>query len=204
MSDVRSLCDRAVLLENGSILKDGYPDEVVDYYNALVAAKENEPLSIEQHRDKNGWLLTKSGTGEAEVLNIDLLDAETNKPIKLAKVNQRLCLKTTIRINQNIPNLIIGFQLRDKSGHVVWGTNTRHTKQILEKLSKNQIIDIILQFNCTLGNGSYSFSPALVDLEGRAKTNYEWLDNALIFEVFNTDLDFFIGTSALDYSLIIK
>ncbi|MGZ8947856.1 MAG: ABC transporter ATP-binding protein, partial [Methylococcaceae bacterium] len=41
MGDVRTLCDRVILLDKGMVLKDGQPDEVVDYYNALIAEKEN-------------------------------------------------------------------------------------------------------------------------------------------------------------------
>lgn len=60
MADVKTLCDRVILLDKGMVLKDGKPDEVVDFYNALVAQKENAKLSIDQRREKNGWLMTKS------------------------------------------------------------------------------------------------------------------------------------------------
>jgi len=40
MGDVRTLCDRAILLDKGHVLRDGLPDEVVDYYNALIAASD--------------------------------------------------------------------------------------------------------------------------------------------------------------------
>jgi lipopolysaccharide transport system ATP-binding protein len=33
---IQSLCDRAILLEGGVVIKDGNPEEVMDYYNALV------------------------------------------------------------------------------------------------------------------------------------------------------------------------
>ena len=41
-SDVKALCDRVILLDKGQVLKDGAPDEVIDFYNALIARKENE------------------------------------------------------------------------------------------------------------------------------------------------------------------
>ena len=40
LSDVRALCDYVILLDQGQILKQGRPDEVVDYYNAFVAQKK--------------------------------------------------------------------------------------------------------------------------------------------------------------------
>src|SRR6185369_18101719 len=37
---VKSLCDRALLLDAGTVLRSGTPDAVLDYYNALVAVRE--------------------------------------------------------------------------------------------------------------------------------------------------------------------
>jgi lipopolysaccharide transport system ATP-binding protein len=55
-----------------------------------------------------------------------------------------------------------------------------------------------LPFTCGLGPGSYSFSPALVSSDTHLERNYEWQDNALVFDVVNTSHDFFIGSSWLD------
>ena len=55
MSDVRTLCDRVILLDKGRVLKDGQPDEVVDYYNALIAQKEGTSLTVEQRREWLGY-----------------------------------------------------------------------------------------------------------------------------------------------------
>ena len=38
---IKSLCDRAVLLDSGGIVADDVPDQVLDLYNALVAEREN-------------------------------------------------------------------------------------------------------------------------------------------------------------------
>ena len=120
MSDVRTLCDRVILLDKGIVLKDGQPDEVVDYYNALIAAKENAKLTVEQRRDKDGWLLTKSGTGEARVRSLNLFDAITGEEIAVAKVGQALELRLTASIHAPLPQLVLGLKICDKQGHVVW------------------------------------------------------------------------------------
>ena len=43
-SAVQALCDRAILLEKGCMIKDGNPEEVMDFYNALIAEKENQHI----------------------------------------------------------------------------------------------------------------------------------------------------------------
>lgn len=198
MSDVRTLCDRVILLDKGQILRDGSPDEVVDFYNALIAEKENAKLTVEQRRQKNGWVLTRSGTGEATLTDFRLSDADSNEEVQSVRVGQRLILTATVNIHADIPSLVLGYMLRDRQGHVVWGTNTWHTRQIVENLRAGQVVEFNLTFTCTLGPGSYSFSPALVSTDTHLVNNYEWADNALVFDVLNADKSIFIGTTWLD------
>ncbi|MBO8043645.1 ABC transporter ATP-binding protein, partial [Pseudomonas aeruginosa] len=67
---VQALCDRAILLVAGKKLLDGEPREVFDYYNALIAEKENSKLLTV--REEGGPVQTVSGTGEASFGSITL------------------------------------------------------------------------------------------------------------------------------------
>jgi ABC-type polysaccharide/polyol phosphate transport system ATPase subunit len=44
---IKRLCQRAYLLERGKIIEHGKPDEVLDYYNALLALKKQKDVRIE-------------------------------------------------------------------------------------------------------------------------------------------------------------
>ncbi|MHB1143152.1 MAG: ABC transporter ATP-binding protein [Sulfuricaulis sp.] len=204
MGDVRALCDRVILLDKGRVLKDGPPDEVVDYYNALTAEKENAKLTVEQRREKDGWLLTKSGTGEARVKTLQLLDAASGDELAVAHVGQAVKLRLEVSIHSDIPRLVLGYMIRDKQGHVVWGTNTWHTRQIQADVKSGEIVVFNLSFTCTLGPGSYSVSPALVSTDTHLTDNYEWVDNLLVFDVINVERDIFIGTNWLDAQFFIS
>lgn len=198
MGDVRALCDRVILLDKGTVLKDGPADEVVDYYNAMIAERENTRLIVEQRRDQNGWLNTRSGTFEAEIAKIELLDADTRRPINTAQVGQKLLLKLVARANQDIPRLVLGYMLRDRTGHVVWGTNTWHTKQVVPELKASEQLVFDMPFTCTLGPGSYSVSVSLSSSDTHLENNYEWQDNSVVFDVVNINKPFFIGSAWLD------
>ncbi|MCW0422195.1 ABC transporter ATP-binding protein [Xanthomonas sacchari] len=204
MEDVRTLCDRAVLLADGALIKDGLPDEVADYYNAIIAAKESASLTVEQRRNRDGWLLTRSGSNEARLVSLQLVDQDTQEPVAMARLGQRLRLLAEVEISQNIPALVLGYMLRDRLGHIVWGSNTWHTRQKLEALCAGARVYYSLDFTCTLGPGSYSFSPALVSSDTHLERNYEWIDNALVFDVVNADREFFIGSSYMDAKFSVK
>ena len=198
LGDVKALCDRVILLEKGHVLKDGAPDEVIDYYNALIARKENEKLSVEQRRGKSGWVTTRSGTGQARVVSLTLVDAGNGQEVSLASVGQKLRLVLEAEAMSDIPSLVLGFMLRDKQGHVVWGSNTWHSKQVQRELRRGERLVFTLEFTCRLGPGSYSVSPALVSTDTHLVDNFEWVDNLLVFDVMNAGAVTFIGSNWLD------
>lgn len=204
MDVVRTLCDRVILLDKGRILKDGQPDEVVDYYNALIAAKENVKLTLEQRREKSGWLLTKSGTGEARVKSLRLLDAISGSDLAVVQVGQAIELRLEASIYVDIPQLVLGLKICDRNGHVVWGTNTWHTHQVQKDINTGEVLVYKLLFSCALGSGSYSVSPALVSTDTHLDRNYEWVDNMLVFEVINVQKPIFIGSNWLDAHFCIE
>jgi lipopolysaccharide transport system ATP-binding protein len=204
LSDVRTLCDRVILIDKGRVLKDGLPDEVVDYYNAMVAEKENAKLTVEQRREKNGWLMTRSGTGQARVASLQLVDALSGQELVVANVGQRVELRLEVQVHEDLPCLVLGYMIRDKQGHIIWGSNTWHTRQILDAPRAGETIVFHMPFTCTMGPGSYSVSPALVSSDTHLTDNYEWVDNLLVFDVINVDRTFFIGSSSLDAQFVIE
>ncbi len=198
MADVRALCDRVILLDKGTVLKDGAPDEVTDFYNAMAAAREGQTKIVVQERDEDGWLKTTSGTGEARIASIALLDAISENPVEAVPVDGKVILRAEVDIRGEVPQLVLGYMLRTRTGHVVWGTNTWHTGQAITDAKAGDRVTFDLHFACRLGPGSYSFSPALVSTDTHLVNNYEWTDNALVFDVVNIGHDYFIGSSWLD------
>lgn len=204
MGSVRTLCDRVILLAPGAVLRDGPADEVIDYYNALIASRENAHLSIEQRRERNGLTVTRSGSGDVVVKTLDLVDAASRQPVHMVAVGQRLVLDATLEARTAVTRLVLGYMLRDKFGSTIWGTNTWHTQQPLiaaeRPLQPGTTLRVELAFEARLGPGSYSLSYALHADETHVGANYEWVDNALVFDVMNIDHPYFIGSNWLSAS----
>jgi lipopolysaccharide transport system ATP-binding protein len=123
-ASIQSLCSRVVLLEKGSYIKDGAPEEIMDYYNALIAQKENSIINIE--RRGNGKPKTTSGTGEVRVIDIALLNSSEEK-VECIGVGDIVTLRVTVKVFSNVSSLVFGYAIKDRLGQTVFGTNTWHT-----------------------------------------------------------------------------
>ena len=198
MSEVRTICDRAILIDKGRAIKDGFPDEVVDFYNAMIAEKENAKLTIEQRRNKQGWAVTRSGTKKVVAESVLLVDPKTGGSLAVVDVAQPVLLKILVKANDKVDRLVLGVMLRDRMGHIVWGCNTAYTKQIVDEVRVDEEIEFVVSFDCNLGPGSYSVTYALVQGESHVDGNFEWVDNHLVFDVVNFNRPKFIGTNYVD------
>ena len=198
---IKSICDRVILLEKGQILKDGEPEAVLDYYNALISKKQD--VQISQVALENGKIATISGNKKACIKNVEILDA-AGKKIQNLEGGKKIKLKVTVQANENLPSLVLGYQIKNRFSQVVYGTNTYHLKQALKNLKKGEEYDFSFEFDANLGVGSFSVTIALHDSDNHLQNNYEWRDNAIIFNVVNFSKPDFVGLAYLEPSLEIK
>jgi lipopolysaccharide transport system ATP-binding protein len=189
-SAILALCNRAILIEAGLVVKDGDPEEVTDYYNALIAEKENS--TIRQEKNASGKAQTISGTGEATVVHTGLYN-QNGQLIEVANVGDPVELRVKVKINQAIPSLVLGYGIKDRLGQVIFGTNTWHTKQPIENAQAGKIYHFSIQFPAAFGIGSYTIVIALTDKDTHLTANYEWRDMACLFSVVNIDKSHFAG-----------
>lgn len=198
---VQGICDRAILLSGGSIAMQGSPETVMDYYNAMIA--ERDPAKVQQVLGHDGNVQTISGTGEARVIKATLCD-EDGKPVEVVKVGQALQIQVEIEAFADLPELVFGYQIKDRLGQPVFGTNTFHTKQLLQDLRTGQRVRFVLRFPANLGEGSYSVSFALHDAENHLAKSYEWRDRAIVFNVVIVGKDHFVGLAWLPSSIEVQ
>jgi lipopolysaccharide transport system ATP-binding protein len=189
---IQALCDRAILLDGGRIIKDGNPEEVTDFYNALIAEKENTRMTVRELAD--GRKQTVSGTGQAEVTRIDLFDSRGN-PAEYVGVGEPVTLKIRVRVHDDLDTLVLGYGIKDRLGQFMFGTNTWYTGQVLENPARDTEYEFVIAFKALLGVGNYSIVTALTDRETHMSVNYEWRDLALVFHVVNMDKPTFVGCS---------
>lgn len=197
---IQSVCDRAILLDGGRLARQGKPEEIMDYYNALIAEREN--ATVRQTEHKEGKVQTVSGTGEATVTDIALLDV-AGQPLEVVDVGAPVTLQVTVEAKADIPRMVLGYMIKDRLGQPIYGTNT-HLKELpLEGVRAGEKIVYRFAFPMNLGPGSYSVATAIVSTETHLVNNYEWRDLALVFTVMNMRRPHFEGCAWLDPSIAI-
>jgi len=195
---IQSICDRAILLNAGKLAMEGEPEAVMDYYNAMLADHQNQ--TVKQEVTGEGKIQTISGTGEATLKEISLLD-ESGRSIEIVDVGQVVTLRVEVETKEFIERLVLGYGIKDRLGQVVYGTNTDLKKQVLENVSANSVIRFDIVFPVNLGPGNYSVQTALVSTDTHLVNNYEWRDLALVFNVINVNKPYFSGVAWIDPSI---
>jgi lipopolysaccharide transport system ATP-binding protein len=192
---IQSICDRAILLDSGKLAMEGDPEAVMDYYNAMLADTQNQQVA--QNTSPDGRVQTTSGTGEAMVSDIALLNKEKQR-VEVVGVGDPITLQVDVEINSFIERLVFGYSIKDRLGQVVYGTNTDLKKQVIENLEPGKSIRYAINFPANLGPGTYSIQTALVSTDTHLENNYEWRDLALVFNIINIDKPNFVGVAWID------
>jgi lipopolysaccharide transport system ATP-binding protein len=192
---IQSICDRAILLNGGHLAMEGEPEAVMDYYNAMLADHQNQEVKQEVRED--GKVQTISGTGDAMVTAITLVDSQ-DRPLEVVDVGQPVRLRITVQANKAIERLVLGYGIKDRLGQVIYGTNTHLKEQPLLDVSPGDKYLFEIAFSANLGLGTYSVQTALTSTETHLNNNYEWRDLALVFNVININKPQFAGCAWID------
>ncbi|MDR6925318.1 ABC transporter ATP-binding protein [Pseudomonas sp. BE134] len=193
-SAIQSICDTAILLENGRMAMHGKPEEVMDYYNAMLAQREGQ--TVRQEMLANGQVQTISGTGEAGILSVRLLDAQ-GRSVEVAEVGQPMVLEVQTEVREDIERLILGFMIKDRLGQAIYGINTHRLDKPVTDLSAGERVTFRFAFDMRLGKGNYSVALSLSRLDSHLDRNFEWRDYGLVFHVINNRQEDFVGCSWL-------
>lgn len=195
-----SACNRCLLIDKGRLIMDGQPADVFDYYLALNT-KGNEGTQLK--RLESGRLEVKSGSGEAGIENIRLLDNFGNE-IDNLEVGMSVALEFKVRIHQFLPKLNLVFSIRDRLGQNIFTTNTSSFNKTQETLIAGTTLIYRYCFDADFGPGSYSISTFLISSNNRHTDNFETRELVYFFEVKNVSMPPFTGSFWLNPTLEVQ
>lgn len=198
---VKSLCNRAILIEKGKVVMDGEPDQVLDYYNALIALDEKAADEHAAHISQD-TSMTRSGSGQARLLKVDLQNATGST--RILRHGETARLVVDCEVCETIPELTLGFMLRDRLGNEIFGTNTFHAEKTLPTQAGSCFTVEFELTDCPLGPGSFNATFALHSAYNHLNGNYDWWDQALTFEVAQGESALFSGVVGLPVAITVS
>ncbi len=194
---VKSLCERALLLDQGKLIQDGPADAVLDYYNASIArsAGDTEIRQIES----SGGTSTCSGSGQVEIHGVDLVDGE-GRSVRALQVGQEVNLCCHCFFHETMTAPTVGFVIRDRMGNDVFGTNTLHLGLETGTCEAGCTLKVRFTVAMWVGPGNYSVSVAIHPGDTHLIENCAWWDRCLVFQVIPGQENAFVGVAALPVS----
>ena len=193
MNAVKLLCDQAILLDQGYVLEQGAPEQVINLYNFLLAKKKKgEELEISHYSAEK----CDYGDYQARIVEVTLKNAQ-GEPLEALISGKPAVFEIVVEAQKTIPNLTLGILIRDRFGQDIFGTNTYHLNKnfSLSPGERKTIRYIFDEFN--LGVGKYTLTVALHTDETHVHQCYHWVDRICKFEVLPSDNFYFIGLTRL-------
>lgn len=189
---IKSVCDRAIFINNGRMVYAGSADETVDRYLSFVREETNkEQLLLEQ-----GWAdasLRKHklnsnlryGTGHVQFSKIELRGAD-EEVRRSFKFHDYIALDLTLESDIEIQDLSVSFLIRDSTGVDITGITTFDKKHSLPPMGKGEKNTVRFSFKNIFKPGTYGVSVALNRVSRRDYTDnilLDQLDGAIAFSI---------------------
>jgi len=162
---VTNLCDRALLLERGRLLEDGPTADVTAAYHRLLFGAgvddvRDQPPAAE---DEQGMGM---GTGEAVITRLQLLNQQ-GEETRILVPGQRYQIRFEASARTDLPDLVAGFNFRDRNGLLTFGQSTANDADHIFAAASGERFAVAMDFENHLGPGEFFLTYGLAHQDGR-------------------------------------
>jgi len=164
LQQIYDLCDKAILLSQGTVAATGAPRSVGYLYEQMVHEEmaslngsEAPQLQIGENASGANW--------RAEIKRAVIMDKETGEPTNRLVDGREYILKITATGNADIASLSVGYDIRTQSGVQVYGYSTS-VGGIKETIRKSETKDFLFSIRAAFNTGSYFLNVGLAENMG--------------------------------------
>lgn len=198
---VKTLCERAILLDKGVVTDEGSPDKVFDYYNALLAIDEDKTGDVS--RKEIDDLRKRVGSRAIEITKVEMKNSRGLVTDTFVS-GESVSIEITCHSNDAINNPTCGILIRDRLGNDIFGTNNFKMKIDAGKTVKGNNYVLRYGFDLNLGPNIYNLTVAVHEGMTHIEECYDWINSILTFKVIPSAGFQFAGVSRLmpDFSIV--
>jgi ABC-type polysaccharide/polyol phosphate transport system ATPase subunit len=165
MGNVQRFCDRAMLLERGSMVELGAPDRIAGRYLEL---NFNRGEGVEASGDDEGAV--RYGDGRAQIVEAWFED-ERGEPARTLPTGRRAAFCFRVRFREPVTDPLFGVVLADDRGTAVFeASNVLHAGA--GAFAAGEEATVRVGFDCVLSSGRYEATPAIA----RGGSGVAWID----------------------------
>ncbi|MBO4608771.1 MAG: ABC transporter ATP-binding protein [Lachnospiraceae bacterium] len=196
LSSISRYCDRVYLLNNGEMLGNGSPKEMIDKYKQILAGGGQAKIVETNEND-----VLEYGNGKAFIKDFCITDSKGTKTNAVEKGTE-YTVTMKVKIEEDIQGPIFACSVKNVRGVEITGTNTLVSKTFDDSVKKGDEIEISFTQKMMLQGGEYLISLGVTGFENGEFTVYHRLYDILSINVIS-DSDT-VGFFDSDYKITVK
>lgn len=169
LSSISKYCDRVYLLNQGNLLGEGSPKEMIDAFKRVLVGQYEVPED-----DENGMAvpdgavnpeLLEYGTKQAEITEFYVTDEKNIKTTAVIKGSE-FTIHVKVKFHERIVAPIFAFSFKNIKGTEITGTNSMIEKAFLQPVEAGSMKDVTFTQKMSLQGGEYLLSLGVTGYDG--------------------------------------
>ena len=182
LSSISKYCDRVYLLNQGNLLGEGSPKEMIDAFKRVLVGQyeihDKEDMDIHIPENVLNPELLEYGTKQAEMTEFYITDDKGVKTTAVIKGTE-FTIHVKVAFRDRIVAPIFAFSFKNIKGTEITGTNSMIEKAFLEPVEAGVVKEVTFKQNMSLQGGEYLLSLGITGYEGSEFQVYHRLYDVL-------------------------
>lgn len=182
LSSISKYCDRVFLLNQGNLLGEGKPKEMIDAYKRVLVGQYEDAGEEKAEAEAENPSALEYGNGQAQILEYYMTDDRGVRTCAIIKGSE-FTIHMKVKFTEKIPAPIFAFSIKNVLGVEITGTNTMIEKAFLEGVEPGQVKEITFTQKMSLQGGEYLLSLGVTGYRGETFEVYHRLYDILNISV---------------------
>lgn len=168
LSSISKYCDRVYLLNQGNLLGEGSPKEMIDAFKRVLVGQYEIPEQKEEivlPEDAVNPETLEYGTKQAEITEFYITDEKNIKTTAVIK-GTSFSIHVKVYFHERITAPIFAFSFKNIKGTEITGTNSMIEKAFLQPVEEGSVKEVVFTQKMSLQGGEYLLSLGVTGYAG--------------------------------------